>query len=61
MERFHGLFGIALILGLAYLVSNNRKAINKRLVISGLLLQTTIALLVMTGLLGYAVAIRPLA
>ncbi len=47
MERFHGLFGIALILGLAYLVSNNRKAINKRLVISGLLLQTTIALLVM--------------
>ncbi|MBX2973070.1 MAG: NupC/NupG family nucleoside CNT transporter [Flavobacteriales bacterium] len=47
MERFSGLIGIVLILGLAYLVSNNRKAINKRLVISGLLLQTTIALLVM--------------
>ncbi|TXI76553.1 MAG: NupC/NupG family nucleoside CNT transporter [Flavobacteriales bacterium] len=47
MERFSGLIGIALILGLAYLASNNRKAINKRLVISGLLLQTTIALLVM--------------
>ncbi|MCB0766957.1 MAG: NupC/NupG family nucleoside CNT transporter [Flavobacteriales bacterium] len=47
MERFTGLFGILLILGLAYLASNNRKAINKRLVISGLLLQTTIALLVM--------------
>ena len=47
MERFTGLIGIALILGLAYLASNNRKAINKRLVISGLLLQTTIALLVM--------------
>lgn len=47
MERFSGLIGIVLILGLAYLASNNRKAINKRLVISGLLLQTTIALLVM--------------
>ncbi|HPF89704.1 MAG TPA: nucleoside transporter C-terminal domain-containing protein [Flavobacteriales bacterium] len=47
MERFTGLLGILLILGLAFLASNNRKAINKRLVISGLLLQTTIALLVM--------------
>ncbi len=47
MERFTGLLGIALILGLAYLASNNRKAINKRLVICGLLLQTGIALLVL--------------
>jgi CNT family concentrative nucleoside transporter len=47
MERATGLIGIILILGLAYLASNNRKAINKRLVISGLLLQTAIALLVM--------------
>ena len=47
MERATGLIGIVLILGLAYLASNNRKAINKRLVISGLLLQTAIALLVM--------------
>lgn len=47
MERLHGLFGIVLILGLAYLASNNRKAINKRLVISGLLLQTLIAVLVL--------------
>ncbi len=47
MERLHGLFGIVLILGLAFLASNNRKAINKRLVISGLLLQTLIAVLVL--------------
>lgn len=47
MERFTGLIGIALILGLAYLASNNRKAINKRLVICGLLLQAGIALLVL--------------
>ncbi|HMW98648.1 MAG TPA: Na+ dependent nucleoside transporter N-terminal domain-containing protein, partial [Flavobacteriales bacterium] len=47
MERFIGLIGIVLILGIAFLASNNRKAINKRLVISGLLLQTAIALLVM--------------
>lgn len=47
MERFTGLLGIAFILGLAFLASNNRKAINYRLVISGLLLQIVIALLVL--------------
>jgi len=46
MERFTGLIGIVLILGLAYLFSNNRKRINRRLVVSGLLLQTGIAILV---------------
>lgn len=47
MERFTGLLGIVLILGLAYLASNNRKAINLRLVFSGLLLQLAIAILVL--------------
>lgn len=47
MERFTGLIGIALILGIAFLASNNRKAINLRLVISGLLLQVLIAVLVL--------------
>jgi len=46
MQRFQGLFGIILILGLAYLVSNNKKRINFRLVFSGLGLQALIALLV---------------
>lgn len=47
MQRFQGIFGIILILGLAYLLSNNKKRINYRLVISGLLLQMTIAVLVL--------------
>ncbi|MBK8339614.1 MAG: NupC/NupG family nucleoside CNT transporter [Flavobacteriales bacterium] len=47
MERFTGLIGIAVILGLAFLASNNRRAINRRLVISGILLQTVIAVLVL--------------
>lgn len=46
MQRFHGLLGIVLILGLAFLASNNRKKINYRLVVSGILLQTIIALLI---------------
>jgi CNT family concentrative nucleoside transporter len=47
MERFTGLLGLVLILGLAVLASNNRKAINIRLVVSGLLLQLLIAILVL--------------
>lgn len=47
MERFIGLIGIAMILGIAFLASNNRKAINLRLVISGILLQLLIAVLVL--------------
>lgn len=46
MERFHGLFGIILILGIAFLFSNNKRKINYRLVASGILLQTLIAVLV---------------
>ncbi|SFD81493.1 concentrative nucleoside transporter, CNT family [Chitinophaga sp. CF118] len=46
MERFQGIFGIILILGLAYLCSNNRKKINFRLVVSGISLQILIALLI---------------
>lgn len=47
MERFHGLIGIALILAIAFLVSNNKRKINPRVIISGLLLQTIIAVLVL--------------
>jgi len=46
MERFQGLIGIALILGIAFLFSNNRKRINFRLVFSGITLQILIAVLV---------------
>ena len=47
MERFTGLIGVALIFSLAFLLSNNRKAINYRLVLSGVGLQIAIALLVL--------------
>ena len=43
MERFQGLLGVALILLIAFLFSNNKKKINYRLVISGILLQVIIA------------------
>lgn len=47
MERLQGLVGIVVILGIAYLVSNNRKRINFKLVGTGLLLQVVIALLIL--------------
>ena len=46
MGRFTGLIGIVLILGIAFLCSNNKKRINLRLVVSGLALQLFIALMV---------------
>jgi CNT family concentrative nucleoside transporter len=47
MQRFQGLTGIILILGLALVFSNNRRRINIRLVISGLLLQLLIGISVL--------------
>ena len=47
MARFQGIIGIALILIIAFLFSNNKKRINYRLVISGLLLQITIGVLIL--------------
>jgi CNT family concentrative nucleoside transporter len=47
MGRFTGIIGIIVILGLAYLWSNNRKAINLRLVITGLILQITLAIFIL--------------
>jgi len=47
MDRFTGLIGVVLIFGIAVLMSNNRKAINLRLVFSGLALQILIAVLVL--------------
>ena len=47
MARFTGLIGILVILGIALLLSNNRKAIKRRLVFTGLALQVLIAVLVL--------------
>jgi CNT family concentrative nucleoside transporter len=47
MERFTGLLGIVLILGVSYLMSNNRKAINYRTVGVGLLMQLSLAVFIL--------------
>ena len=52
MGRFTGIFGIIIILGLAFLWSNNRKRINYRLVITGLLLQVVLAVFILKVPLG---------
>ena len=55
MERFTGIFGILLIMGIAYLMSNNRKAINFRTVGMGLLLQFALALFILKTSVGKAI------
>ncbi|OFY57120.1 MAG: Na+ dependent nucleoside transporter domain-containing protein, partial [Bacteroidetes bacterium GWF2_41_9] len=50
--RFTGLLGIIIIIGLAYLWSNNRKKINYRLVVTGLLLQLALAVFILKVPLG---------
>ena len=47
MERFTGLLGIVLILGVAFAMSNNRKAINYRTVGVGLALQFGLAVFIL--------------
>jgi CNT family concentrative nucleoside transporter len=47
MDRFMGVIGIMMILGLAFLASNNKRKINLRLVVSGLGLQLFIAVLIL--------------
>jgi CNT family concentrative nucleoside transporter len=52
MERFTGLIGVVLILGIALLLSNNRKAINLRTVLSGLALQFVLAVFILKTWVG---------
>lgn len=52
MARFTGIIGIIILLGLAYLWSNNRKAINYRVVFTGLGLQLALALFILKVPLG---------
>ncbi len=47
MDRFQGLIGIAVIFGIAWLVSDNKRKINYRLVASGVALQLIIAILIL--------------
>lgn len=52
MERFIGLIGMVLILGIAFLLSNNRRAINYRTVGVGLLLQLGLAVFILKTSVG---------
>jgi len=47
MSRFTGIIGIIVILALAYLWSNNRKAVNYRLVLTGMGLQLALAIFIL--------------
>lgn len=55
MGRFTGLIGIVLILGIAFLMSNNRKAINLRLVGVGLLIQISLAVFILKTEIGKSI------
>lgn len=55
MDRFTGLIGIILILGLAYLLSNHKKRINYKLVGTGLLIQALLAVFILKVPLGQAI------
>ena len=54
MDRFFGILGIILIFGIAYLMSNNRKAINYKTVGMGFLLQVVLALFIFKVPIGRA-------
>ncbi len=54
MDRLTGLLGIVLILGISFLLSNNRKAINYRTVGMGLLLQAGLAVFILKTWVGPA-------
>jgi concentrative nucleoside transporter, CNT family len=49
ISLLRGIFGIVLLIGIAFLFSNNKKKINWRLVGTGLLIQITFAVLILKG------------
>lgn len=55
MDRFFGIFGIILIFGLSYLLSNNRKAINYKTIGTGFALQVLLAFFIFKVPLGRAI------
>ncbi len=55
MERLTGLLGIALILGVAFLLSNNRKAINLRTIGVGLTFQVFLAFFILNTQTGQSI------
>ncbi len=58
MERYIGIVGLAVIIGIAYLASLDRKAIKPRVIVWGLVLQFIFALFVMKVPVGIAILSR---
>jgi CNT family concentrative nucleoside transporter len=52
LTRFQGLVGVAVILGLAWAISENRRAISPRMVIGGLALQTGLGIALLRSAAG---------
>lgn len=55
MDNYFGLIGIVLILAIAFILSNNKKKINLRLVITGLTIQLLLAIFILKVPLGQAI------
>ncbi len=55
MDRYFGIIGIVLIIGLAFLLSNNRKAINYKLVFTGLIIQLLLAIFILKTPIGQSI------
>ena len=47
MQRFTGLIGILILLGIAYILSNNKKSIKPRIIIWGIGLQVFFAIIIL--------------
>ena len=59
MDRLFGILGIILIFGIAFLMSNNRKAINYKTVGMGFLLQVMLAVFIFKVPLGRTIFLHP--
>ena len=58
MERFFGIFGIIFIFLIAFLMSNNRKAINYKTIITGFVLQILLAVFIFKVPLGQMIFLK---
>ena len=54
-NRYMNIIGIAVLVTVAYLFSNNRSKINQKLVINGLLLQAALAVFVLKTTIGFTI------
>ncbi|PIW70644.1 MAG: NupC/NupG family nucleoside CNT transporter, partial [Ignavibacteriales bacterium CG12_big_fil_rev_8_21_14_0_65_30_8] len=49
MDIIRGIIGVGIIIGIAFLLSNNKKKINWRLVLSGIGIQLVFAIFILKG------------